>query len=85
MFVHKEQNIKLLVHGGNFFVLPDQLAARATLRAKGTSKKFDCRFDGTTVPDDSEDSRLTILNRTVSLDEGGVASYEADHGHAMQK
>ena len=70
VFVHKEEDNKLLVHEDDSFALADQ-------------EGQDCTRKVLAGPGESDDSRLRILNRIVSLDKStGVVSYEADPRHA---
>ena len=81
VFARKEHDVKLLVHGDDFFVLADQ-EGQDDMR-KLLAKKYGFRCDGMTGPDEPDDTRLTILNRIVSLDKSkGVVSCEADTRHA---
>ena len=80
VFTHKEQDIKLLVHGDDFFFLADQEGQDYTLKV--LAKKYDFGCDGMIRPDHSDDSHLTISNRSVFDKNARVVSYEAGPRHA---
>ncbi len=81
VFYHAEQNIRLLVHGDDFFVLADEEGQQYL--EKLLSSRYDYRCEGAVGPEDGDGTELCMLNRTIRYDkETGVLEYEADQRHA---
>jgi hypothetical protein len=79
VFRHEYLNIKLLVHGDDFFVLADKKGQE--FMQKVLSERYEFRCDGRIGRHAGD--QLTVLNRLISYDRtSGQVSYEADPRHA---
>merc|ERR1711940_492141 len=78
-FVHRQRNLKLVVHGDDFTVsgLEGDLD---WFRAK-IQQKIEVKFRGRLGPGVRDDRSIRILNRVVEWSEEGI-HYEADQRHA---
>ena len=78
MFWHQDRNIRCVVHGDDFTLLGshEQLM---WFREK-VKEKFQVKFRGMLGPSSKDDKQVTILNRTVTWDKGGI-TYKADPRH----
>ena len=81
VFYHAGEDIRLLVHGDDFFVLADEEGQQYL--EKLLSSRYDYRCEGAVGPEDGDGTELCMLNRTIWYDkETGVLEYEADQRHA---
>ena len=81
VFYHAGEDIRLLVHGDDFFVLADEEGQQYL--EKLLSSRYDYRCEGAVGPEDGDGTELCMLNRTIRYDkETGVLEYEADQRHA---
>ena len=62
-FYHPEQDMKMLVHGGNFLALGDE-AAHPNLE-KMLKQKYGLRIEGCIGPESQDGTEMTVLGRIL--------------------
>ena len=81
VFRHSREDLTLLVHGDDFFVLADDDGQ--SFMKEVLKKRYEFRVDGYMGMDESDDSHITVLNRLITLDKkSGTISFEADPRHS---
>ena len=81
VFRHSGEDLTLLVHGDDFFVLGDDEGQ--SFMKEVLKKRYEFRTDGYMGMDESDDSHVTVLNRLITLDKkSGTITFEADPRHA---
>ena len=77
VFRHSGEDLTLLVHGDDFFVLGDDEGQ--SFMKEVLKKRYEFRTDGYMGMDESDDSHVTVLNRLITLDKkSGTITFEAD-------
>ena len=81
VFRNSKEDLTLLVHGDDFFVLSDDEGQ--SFMQEVLKKRYEFRIDGYMGMEESDDSHITVLNRLITLDKRtGAISFEADPRHA---
>ena len=81
LFMHKERDLRFMVHGDPFVALGDEDGLK--FLEEKLKQKFEYRVDGLLGPGPQDGTSMCVLNRALSFDKtSGILSYEADARHA---
>ena len=81
LFMHKERDLRFMVHGDDFVALGDEDGLK--FLEEKLKQKFEYRVDGLLGPGPQDGTSMCVLNRVLSFDKtSGILSYEADARHA---
>ena len=81
LFMHKERDLRFMVHGDDFVALGDEDGLK--FLEEKLKQKFEYRVDGRLGPGPQDGTSMCVLNRVLSFDKiSGILSYEADARHA---
>jgi hypothetical protein len=81
LFMHKERDLRFMVHGDDFVALGDEDGLK--FLEEKLKQKFEYRVDGLLGPGPQDGTSMCVLNRVLSFDKtSGILNYEADARHA---